>query len=84
MEAVTETLLAGDSYQQSADEVHSSHPTQGAISIITRRVVYPDGSANIFYPEGSTWTSAEARDAKLHEIKDGTRLALAQLNQEIT
>jgi hypothetical protein len=54
----------------------------GTVSIIQRRTVHEDGSAYIFYPTGSKWTSAEARDDLPLEIAQGCELALERLNQE--
>lgn len=83
MEAATHTYYAGESYQQTADEIHASEPSNGAVSVITRQTVHLDGSANVYYPSGSKWTSAEARRAQIEEISEGCKLALATMDGEI-
>jgi hypothetical protein len=81
-EAVNVQLYAGSTYAQRADEIHTTLPADGTISIITRKTVHEDGSANIYYPVGSTWSSAEARPAEDFEIILGVNTALKRLSAE--
>lgn len=78
-EVVNHTYVSGTHYSQNADEIHSSHPERGTVTVITRNVVYPDGSATVYHPKDSKRTSAEARPATAHEIRFGTAIALERM-----
>jgi hypothetical protein len=73
-----EKWFPGISYSQEADEIHSSHPEDGTVTIISRWV-NPERSADkayVYWSTGGNWVSAEPRDALPQEIRETTRLAL--------
>lgn len=80
--ATSQEYVAGQSYSQKADDIHTTKPSDGAISIISRKLVHADGSATIYTPADKEWSNAEARKATSDEIHQGTQLALAQLRKE--
>lgn len=76
-----ETFGAGQSYTQHADEIHSSAPENGTISVL-RRVVPAGRSADlayVYWPDGEEWVTAEPRPARPEEVTAVTGLALSQL-----
>jgi len=77
-----EAYTAGNTYSQRADEIHTTGTMDGSITIITRKTVNEDGSANVYFPRGSEWSSAEAREATEDEIMLGVNVALKRLSAE--
>ena len=72
-----ELLCPGSQYSMTKNEIHESHPEDGAVSLI-RRTFYPDEDhAYIFSPCGVPWVSAEPRPATFEEVVSiiGTALA---------
>lgn len=66
-----EIVTAGYGYSQEAAEIHESRPDDGTITIINRRVPeagHPD-FANVYWPEGEEWGSAEPRPATASEVQ---------------
>lgn len=61
---------AGQTYRETADELHSSAPLDGTVTIIRRSV--PTGrsadEAFVYWPDGGEWVSAEPRPATEDEI----------------
>jgi len=81
-EAMRTEHTAGETYGQRADEIHTTETVDGSITIITRKTVHEDGSANVYFPRGSEWSSAEAREATQDEIMQGVNVALKRLSAE--
>lgn len=67
-----EIYLPGDTYEQTYDEIHSTTPAPGTVTLI-ERTVPPDGDpdvAYVFYKADAGWVSAEPRKALLWEVQD--------------
>jgi hypothetical protein len=65
-----ETWPAGTIYYQQASEIHRSEPRPGTITIIRRKPLEDPDHANVYFPVGSEWVSAEPRPASRDEVKD--------------
>jgi hypothetical protein len=79
-----EICTAGCSYSQKATEVHESRPDDGAVTIIKRSVPedgHPD-FANVYWPKGQEWVSAEPRPAKDREVRTIINKALIVMDRE--
>lgn len=74
-------LFAGQSYRQRAEEIHVSDPEDGCVTINYRTRVGND-VANVYWPLGTSWISAEPRKATEEEIYTFTASALAIWNKE--
>lgn len=70
-----ELYHAGDSYEQTAKEIHKSMPDDGTVTLNIRKRKGAD-EARVFWELGTEWVSAEPRRAEAHEILDITRAAL--------
>jgi hypothetical protein len=66
----------GESYSQAADEVHSSHPLDGTVTINDRRDRGPD-VARVFWQYGD-WVDAKPRPATQEEVKSYSEYALSK------
>lgn len=78
--AVMHTYKAGDFYEHYASDMHESHPSDGAVTLV-RRVFRVDGAddlnhAHVMWPVGTNWVSAEPRAATSAEVVRITRKAL--------
>lgn len=74
-----ERYLPGAAYEQSPIEVHSTHAKPGTITLVTR-VFQPDTElADVFFPIGTEWVSAEPRNATIDEIKSMKSDAIREL-----
>lgn len=76
-----DVYLEGEKYAQRFDAIHSSHPSRGTVTMVTRSV--PRGGnpdiASVFWPEAlhaDGWVSAEPRKATQEEVIDITQYAL--------
>jgi hypothetical protein len=67
-------------YQQDASAIHSTRARDGTVTLIHREFLEDRDHADVFYPVGSKWTSAEARPATKLEIDTAISLALLQLH----
>lgn len=70
----------GDRYSQAAEVLHASFPSDGAVTVITRRFGADRDVARVCWPDaaGSNgWVSAEPREATHEEVERITALALA-------
>ena len=65
----TETFGPGDDYIQLAEEIHSSHPDNGTITIVERQFKADTEHAHVYYPTWEQWGSAEPRRATDREIE---------------
>lgn len=74
-----ESYGPGESYRQTANEVHISLPEDGTITVVTRRFLSDAEHASVFWPRGEEWVSAEPRDATPEEVASVTGRALAQI-----
>jgi hypothetical protein len=73
-----ERYTDGTCYTQSASDIHSSHATDGTVSIITKDVASGGNkAASVFWKnDGREWVSAEPRPAKEHEMWRAVKKAL--------
>lgn len=65
----SEPFVAGESYLQRKDEIHSTEYASGTVTLVQRYRSGPD-SARVFYPVGEQWVSGEPREAAMVEVKD--------------
>lgn len=63
-----ESYLPGDSYEQTAAEIHVSRPQRGTVTIVERSFGSDVDHAYVYWPAGTKWGSAEPRPAHQHEI----------------
>jgi hypothetical protein len=73
-----EVYHAGQTYCQKYDEIHVSDPVDGTVTL-NKRVRVGKDVADVFWPAGQEWVSAEPRKAEDHEIHIITQLALQLL-----
>lgn len=70
-----EIYKEGATYTQSADEIHKSLPTDGTVTIVTRRPLDDPDHAYVFWEKGD-WVSAEPRKATDDEVMEYCQAAL--------
>jgi hypothetical protein len=75
-----EAWAEGQGYTQWADEIHSSAPEDGTVTLLRRSV--PAGrsadQAFVYWPAGEEWVSAEPRAATRDEVMAVVRRSLAR------
>jgi hypothetical protein len=71
-----EMYAVGNTYSQLANEVHSSHPLDGTVTINDRRDRGPD-IARVFWLHGD-WVDAKPRPATQEEVRFYSEYALSQ------
>jgi len=71
-----ESYYAGDTYRLEAPEIHNPLPMNNTVTIITREFLEDRDYANVFYPKGGEFGSAEPRPASRAEILYITREVL--------
>jgi len=76
--SLIEIYREGDEYSQKAEEIHLSIPESGTVTIINRVFKEDTEHANVFWPIGEKWVSAEPRKADEEEIYNFTQLALSK------
>ena len=64
------TYKKGKSYKMEKSRPHSTWQAPGTITLIERSNHDPENKADIFYPIGGSWVSAEFRKATKEEIND--------------
>jgi hypothetical protein len=72
----------GDVYKQWKNEVHSSHPDDGTITVMARREDV-NGEAFVFWPTGSEWGTATPRQATSEEVARTVAKAVRRLQEEL-
>ena len=82
-ESVVERYSAGESYAQTADEIHRSVTTQGTVTLCRRTFGSDPDHASVFWHRDSTWGSAEPRAATQDEIAEICKAAADRLSIEI-
>lgn len=65
----TELYLPGDTYMQSAEEIHASFYEDGTVTLNDRTRIGDGEHARVFWPHGEQWVDAEPRAANADEIK---------------
>lgn len=79
----SEWFVAGDSYKQTAEEIHESGYQDGTVTL-NERIRRPDGEhARVFWPVGKKWIDAEPRPATPAEIERTLAGALPRLREVV-
>lgn len=63
-----ERIRESESYSRIRSEIHESFPEDGTVTLVTRRFEGDPDLANVFYPRGGKWMSAEPRPAEQLEV----------------
>lgn len=63
-----EIYAAGHVYSQEANEIHSSHPLDGTVTLIYREFLDDEDHAYVYCEQGKEWISAEPRAATPAEV----------------
>lgn len=58
----------GRIYCEAAQDIHSSHPENGTVTIVTRTFLEDRDHAYVFWPADKDWNSAEPRPATDEEV----------------
>jgi hypothetical protein len=73
-----EFYALGQSYSQDPGEIHRTFARDGTVTLLERPQGPPLEEADVFWPEGTRWVSAEPRPPKFdHEIEQVIDYALA-------
>lgn len=75
-----EAYYGGDTYEQTADEVHRSIPQDGTVTLLQRPMGPPLQETSVYWPAGTEWVSAEPRRAEKEELRRAIDWALARWN----
>ena len=71
-----ELYFEGESYAQSAEEIHRSIPSDGTVTIIRRTFGTDVDHASVFWERSKEWGSAEPRPPTREELRGITGAAL--------
>lgn len=71
-----ETYSAGDTYRQSATEIHETLYADGCVTLNQRQPVGDGDHARVFWPAGTDWVDAMPREATPVEVAAVTENAL--------
>lgn len=63
-----ERISAGEVYKQRANEIHKSNPLRGTVTLVTRGFDGDPDHADVFWPAGGPWVTAEPRPATTEEV----------------
>lgn len=67
---VDETVLEGQMYSQTADEIHRSLPLNGTVTLVHREVAEDADHAHVYYRYDEEWVSAEPHGASPATVRD--------------
>jgi hypothetical protein len=70
-----EVYPPGTGYAMTAEEIHESQPTPGAVTVITRHFRSDRDTARVFWTADAEWGSAEPRVATNREVLNFVALA---------
>jgi hypothetical protein len=70
-----EVIEPGQTYSQTANEIHLTEAAPGTMTIMKRKYDGPNGVASIYWPMGDVWGTAEPRAATVEEVVSITALA---------
>lgn len=73
----TEFYGTGASYEQRPEEIHRTVARDGTVTLLERPQGPPLEKAVVFWPEGTSWVSAEPRAVKHHQLESVIKYALA-------
>lgn len=71
-----ELYLEGDTYAQTADEIHLSCPEDGTVTLVTRTFKDDRDHANVLWRGIGGWVDAKPRAATVDEVEAVTRRSL--------
>lgn len=77
IEMPEEIYRPGDTYHQSAAEIHTSFPDDGTVTLIEREMLDDTEHAYVYFPVDQEWVSAEPRPATDAEISEAVTCAMA-------
>lgn len=63
-----ERYTEGQVYKQRPDEIHKSNPLRGTVTLVTRGFGEDVDHADVYWPSGEEWITAEPRPATAVEI----------------
>lgn len=66
----------GQTYSELAEEIHESFPTNGTVTLVRRIFKQDKDHAQVFWPVGHVWGSAEPRAATADKVQQITSYAL--------
>jgi len=70
----------GQTYKQTADEIHQSFYSDGCVTLNMRQRVGDGEHARVYWPAGTAWVDADPRPATEAEVEDTAALALRRWN----
>lgn len=73
-----ELYMPGETYFQSADEIHETFFKDGSVTINERHPVEDGEHALVFWPFGQEWVDAEPRPADRDEVSTAVSFALRE------
>lgn len=73
-----EFYTAGGTYWQGANEVHRSIPIDGTVTLLERAMGEPLQETDVYWSRGTSWVSAEPREAKPYETQRAIEYALSR------
>ena len=68
--------LPGQQYRRRASDIHSSNPKPGTVTLVERKPLADCDHAEVYWPDGGDWVSAEPRRATPLEVAEITSAAL--------
>lgn len=77
-----ELYTPGMEYAQKAAEIHRTDAEDGTVSVMLRNEV-ENGEADVYWPRGTEWGTAQPRPATEAEIKLACGLAIEKLTREM-
>jgi hypothetical protein len=72
----TLTIGEGAGYWHMKQDIHTSRPADGTVTLVTRTFDGNEDEASVFWPVGEQWVTAEPRPATGLEVMRATRIAL--------
>jgi len=78
------TYFTGQSYRRTAEQLHETSASEGAVTLVTRSFRSDPDHARVLFPFGTEWVSAEPRPATRDEVGAITVAALNQMTDEET
>jgi len=73
-----EQYLPGDVYEQAPNEIHRSMPQDGTVTLMTRPQGPPLEEADVYWPVGTQWVSAEPKPLADYQITPIINYALSR------
>lgn len=64
-----ETYVAGQVYNQLANEIHMSEPEDGTVTLVEREFLADVDHAYVYWRAGKEWVTAEPREATEDEVR---------------